>query len=168
MTQENVTPIKKAPAKKKAAPKTTVKATPAAKKPTPKKPMDRLPKEEATRIEDTPGWELLKPFSEVPVWDQMPLILMMQEATQEAKELSKEEYAKMTPEERKAYDEDPESIRSFDMSIVGELSKKLLDFAVDEQAYTEFCSGSGALERTMNLAMAWVGQMGEAESSEDS
>lgn len=167
MTQDNVTPIKKAPAKKKAAPKAAPKVA-APKKPAPKKPMDRLPKGEAVRIEDTPGWDLLISFSEVPVWDQMPLIQMLSKATEESKEISNEEYAKMTPEERKAYQEDPSNVRSFDMNVIGDLTKKLRDFAVDEDAYTKFCSGSGAMQRSMDLAMAWVGQMGEAESSEDS
>lgn len=148
-----------------AAAKTTKKAT------TPKVPSDRKVKaaEEkvATRVEETPGWELLKDFQEVPIWDQMPLIQLLNDAMGDATvELSKEEFAALTPQERKEMQEGKRS--SFDMTILGDLAKKLMDFAKDPAEYTKFCSGSGAMERSLNLAMAWVGQMGESTGSESS
>lgn len=137
----------------------------------PKKPSDRKAKGEpevaSLRPEDTPGWELLKPIADIPIWDQMPLISLLRTATEDSEELSKEEYAKLSVEERKEYNEKQEH-RSFDIQILGDLALKLRDFAVDEDAYTKFCSGPRAMERSLNLAMAWVGQMGESIGSEDS
>lgn len=140
------------------------------KKAAPKKPVDRKVKGEdkvATRPEETPGWELLRSFEEIPVWDQMPLISLLEEATSdETVKLSKEEYAALTPEERKEMDEGKR--RSIDLMTLGNLVLQLKTYAIDEEAYTKFCSGSGALQRSINLAMAWVGQMGESIGSEDS
>lgn len=146
----------KAPAKKKAAPK---------------KPTDRKPKgskaQVATRPEETPGWELMRPFSEIPVWEQMPLIQLLDNVISDStRDLTKAEYAALTPEERKSLQEGRTT--TMDLTMFGELAKALKDFAVDADAYTKFCSGSGAMHRSMELAMAWVGQMGEAIGSEDS
>ena len=145
--------------------------TAAAKKTTPKAPSDRKPKAATkpatTLVEETPGWELLKSFEEIPVWDQMPLIALLDAATSdETRNLTKAEYAALTPEERKEMEEGKRA--SVDITILGDLTKKLKDFAVDEEEYTKFCSGSGAMQRSLNLAMAWVGQMGESIGSEDS
>lgn len=144
----------------------TVKVAKAA----PKKPADRKAKGEtkiATRPEEVRGWDLLKSFEEIPVWDQMPLIKLLDDATADAStDLSKEEYAALTPEERKEMKEGKRT--SIDITILGDLALKLKDFAVDEEAYVKFCSGSGAMQRAIELAMAWVGQMGEAISSENS
>lgn len=141
-----------------------------AKAPAPKKPSDRKAKGEdkvVTRVEETPGWNLLKSFEEIPVWDQMPLIALLDEATSdETRNLSKEEYAALTPKQRKEMDEGKRA--SVDITVLGDLTKKLKDFAIDEDEYTKFCSGSGAMQRSLNLAMAWVGQMGESIGSEDS
>lgn len=148
---------------------TPKKAAP--KKAAPKKPTDRKPKGEkakaVTRPEETPGWELLKPFSEVPVWDQMPLVQLLDNVISDStRELTKAEYAALTPEERKELKEG--KAQSVDLNMFGQLAKSLIEFAVDKEAYTKFCSGSGAMERSMTLAMAWVGQMGEAIGSENS
>lgn len=151
-------------------PKITTAKKAAAAKAAPKKPADRQAKEIETRPEDTPGWELMKPFSEIPVWDQMPLMAMLHDAMDDSEidRLSNEEFANLTPEERKAKIEEAGETRNFDIRILGNLAFELKKFAVDEEAYTKFCSGSGAMERSLNLAMAWVGQMGESISSEDS
>lgn len=144
--------------------------TPKAKARAPKKPTDRKPKGEAkvaTRPEETPGWELLRPFSEIPVWEQMPLIQLLDNVISDStRELSKAEFAALTPEERKSLKEGRST--TMDLTMFGELAKSLKEFAVDEEAYIKFCSGSGAMQRSMELAMAWVGQMGEAIGSEDS
>ena len=149
------------------------KKTPAPKKAAPKKPTDRKVKGESSTKpaviapEETPGWDLLRSFEEVPVWDQMPLIALLDEATSdETQELTKSEYAALTPEQRKEMKEGKR--RSVDLETLGSLVKKLKDFAIDEAEYTKFCSGSGAMERSLNLAMAWVGQMGESIGSVDS
>lgn len=142
----------------------------ATKKPAAKKPSDRQVKETPKRPEDTPGWSLMRSFDEIPVWEQMPLIAMLHDALDDSEvdEMSKEEFANLTPEERKAKLEEQGEERDFDIRILGELSLKLRDFAVDADEYTKFCSGKGALERSLNLAMAWVGQMGEFSGSENS
>lgn len=158
-------------ASKKAAPK---KAT--AKKATaPKAPQDHKEKGEDVprRPEDTPGFDLLVPFSEVPVWDQVPLIQLLDEAIDrsDTEKMSPEEFAALTVEEReaiKAEEAEKGEKRNFDLSVISTLTLKLREFAVNEAEYTKFCSGSGAMQRSMDLAMAWVGQMGESDSSEDS
>lgn len=114
---------------------------------TPRKPQDRKPKAVVVDITKTPGWDLLTPMSDIPVWDQTPLIDLVRGA--------------MKGEQQEANGE-----VSFEMSAVGEIAKALLPFAVDQAEYTKFVSGPGALEKAMTLAMAWVGQMGESSSSE--
>lgn len=115
---------------------------------TAKTPADRKPKavevEEITNPEDVPGWNLLKPMSEIPVWEQTPLIALMQDA----------------------FESSEQDGSSFSIDLVGQLAKALAVHALDEAEYTKFVSGPGALERAMNLAMAWVGQMGEFSGSE--
>lgn len=122
---------------------------PAAK--TPKTPQDRKPKaaevETPLSPEEVPGWELMKPMSEIPVWEQTPLIALLQDAIEDG-------------------DDEGNGKKSFSVNIIGEMSKAMIPYALDEAAYTKFVSGSGAMERAMNLAMAWVGQMGEFGSSE--
>lgn len=150
----------------------------AAEKKTPKAPADRKVKavEMADSIKKdptkTPGWHLMKPIDDIPVWEQTPMIQFMQEAMESSvEEVSNEEYAKMSEEERAAYNAEVEAKgikKSFDIDMLGQLVKKLMDYAVDPAEYTKFVSGAGALERGMNLAMAWVGQMGESESSSNS
>lgn len=141
------------------------KVTP--KKSAPKKPSDRKPKVAATP-QETPGWHLMKPMDEIPVWDQMPLIAMLHDALDDSEidEMSTEEFANLTPEERKEKIDAAGESRNFDIRILGQLAFELKKFARDEEEYIKFCSGSGALERSLNLAMAWVGQMGEFSSSD--
>jgi len=116
----------------------------------PKAPQDRKPKaapvEEPLSPEEVPGWDLMKPMSEIPVWDQTPLIAVLQSAFDDTEEEGE--------------------TRSFDINLIGELAKAMSVHAIDEAAYLKFVSGAGAMERAMNLAMAWVGQMGEFVSSE--
>lgn len=141
---------------------------PPAKKTTPKAPSDHLAPKEKPRPEDTPGWDLLKDFSDIPVWDQTPLIALIQSVSDDAKPISDEEYNKMSPKERDAYNADRENHSSFDVNILGEIALALRPFAKDDADYVKFVSGKGALERAMNLGMAWVGQMGEFGNSDDS
>jgi hypothetical protein len=136
-----------------------------------KLPSDRQPKAEAPLSpEETFGWELMKPMSDIPVWDQMPLIDLLQTAFNDSDSKNKksdEEIDAMSKEEWELYQEKLKSQeRSFDVRIIGDLAKALLPYAVDEAAYTKFASGAGAMQRVMTLAMAWVGQMGESGSSE--
>lgn len=137
-----------------------------------KPPADRKPKaEKPLSPEETPGWNLMKPMSDIPVWDQTPLIALLQTAfTDSDKEgKSDEEIDAMSEEEWNLYSAKKAAKskdRDFDVNIIGDLAKALIPYAVDEKAYNDFCSGAGAMGRVMNLAMAWVGQMGEFGSSE--
>lgn len=116
-----------------------------------KAPQDRKPKavveEPPLAPEETPGWELMKEFSDIPVWDQTPLLAMFQEIFEES-------------------DTDENGNSSVDIAIVGPMVKALIPFAKDEAEFIKFASGAGALQRSMNLIMAWVGQLGEFGSSE--
>ena len=144
-----------------------------------KVPQDRKPKKEELPVEPTleelPGYELLKPLAEVPVWDQTPLISKLQKVYEdqekEAKELRQAEVERLVATGVPREDIDVDSIEveaSFDIDIIGQLVKAVVPFAKDEAEFIKFCSGAGAIERAGALAMAWVGQMGESESSEAS
>lgn len=135
-----------------------------------KTPADRKPKvveEPKVAIEETPGWELMKPMTDIPVWDQTPLIGMLQSAFEDSEEdkLSDEEIDALTEEEYVKYTKERSQNRNFDVNIIGTLAKAIMPYAIDEAAYIKFVSGPGAMNRAMALAMAWVGQMGESESS---
>lgn len=139
-------------------------------KTTHKVPTDRMPKAEVPiSPEETPGWELMKPMNEIPVWDQTPLLSLLQDAFHDSDVHDKtdEEIDAMSKEEWALFQEKVASKeRSFDVNIIGELAKAIMPFAIDEKAFLNFVSGAGAMERAMTLAMAWVGQMGEFGSSE--
>lgn len=117
-----------------------------------KAPQDRKPKavevqEEVVNPEETPGWELMKDFADIPVWDQTPLLAQFQAVFESA-------------------DKDENGSSSVDIQVAGDMAKALIPFAKDEAEFIKFMSGAGALQRAMNLVMAWVGQMGEFGSSE--
>lgn len=117
---------------------------------TAKTPADRKPKAaevETPSPEEVPGWDLMKPMSDIPVWEQTPLLALLQDALDDG-------------------DDAEAGKKSFSVNVIGEMSKAMIPYAKDEAAYTKFVSGTGAMERAMNLAMAWVGQMGEFASSE--
>lgn len=120
-----------------------------------KTPQDRKPKAEVTpivRAQDTPGFSLLKSIDEVPVWDQAPLLsLVHQLMPEDAK-----------PGEEISFDE------NLAISLMGEIARAMLPWAVDEKEFTKFCSGKGAIQRVMELAMAWTSVLGEDESSDAS
>jgi hypothetical protein len=134
------------------APAKTTKA-----KATPKAPQDRKPKaeEEAPFIpEETPGWHLLRPFAEVPVWDQAPIMALVEEISEAASKKGKP-------------GEEVELSNTSDMlGVVGSLAKALLSVAIDPVEYTKFVSGREGLQNATNLGFAWVRQMGESEASE--
>jgi hypothetical protein len=136
-----------------------------------KLPSDRkAPAEKPLAPEETPGWELMRPMHEIPVWEQTPLIGLLQGAFEDSKPENKktdEEIDAMTKEEWELYQaKQAGQERNFDINIIGDLAKALIPYSVDEKAYRDFCSGAGAMQRVMTLAMAWVGQMGEFGSSE--
>lgn len=117
-----------------------------------KTPQDRKPKaEKIVRPEDTPGFNLLKPIDEVPVWDQAPLLALVTQLMGDAKE------------GEEIHIEQKEAI-----PLLAEIGKAMLPWALDEKEFTKFCSGKNAVQRVMDLAMAWVAALGEGESSGDS
>lgn len=136
----------------------------------PKKPQDRKPKaEKALEITDTPGWDLMKPIEDIPAWDQTDLIAMLQDVWNEQEKAKKQAIKELKAELDAAgepYEEDEIEVEAdFDVRIIGRLIKSLIPFTRDEAAYTKFVSGAGGIERGGELAMAWVGQMGESVSS---
>jgi hypothetical protein len=120
---------------------------------TPKKPQDHLPKG-GDPDEKPAGWELLKPFDQVPVWDQTELIEIVKPILKDGQD--------------EGSDEKGIDIQNFDVRIVGELAKKLQDFALDRDAFLAFVSGPGALERAISLGVAYSMQLGESERSANS
>lgn len=115
-----------------------------------KAPADRKPKaEERPRPEDTKGWHLLKSIDEVPVWDQAPLMSLVQSLIGDAKEGEDIEVA-------------------LDAAILGDIARAMIPWAKDEAEFTKFCTGRTALQDVANLAMAWTSVLGEEMSSDDS
>lgn len=114
----------------------------------PKAPQDRKPKAVEFDVTKTPGWNLLKPLSEIPVWEQTDIMDLFYSASDDEKE-------------------EADGTRSFDLGVVGKLAKAMMVFAIDEAEYLKFVSGAGAMERAMGLASAWIGQMGESKGSEN-
>lgn len=140
---------------------------------TTKKPADRQPKQTPKIApEETPGWDLMKPLEQIPAWEQTDLVAILQDAMEDAiPEIDESLLEGLTPKQRIKKEEELKKAAassSLDIRIIGKLAKALKDYAKDEEAYTAFVSGPGAMERAMNLAMAWVGQMGEFSSSENS
>lgn len=116
----------------------------------PKVPQDRKPKAVPKEPEHPVGWDLLKPFSEVPVWDQAELMEIIKPLTATAEDEGSDE----------------ERALSFDTRVVGQLAKWLLEYAtVDGVALTKVFSGRGALERAIRLGVAYAEELGESEPS---
>jgi hypothetical protein len=117
----------------------------------PKAPQDRKPKKEKkARVEDTPGFNLLKPFSEVPVWDQTPLLKIIYKLQGDHKE---GEQVELDLDELDAID------------LVGQLGHAMVPIAINPDEFVRFASGPDAAQRVMELAMAWAAALGEAKSS---
>jgi hypothetical protein len=115
-----------------------------------KAPADRQPKaEKKIRPEDVKGWHLLKSIDEVPVWDQAPLMSLVQSLIGDAKEGDEIQVA-------------------MDAAILGDIAKAMIPWAKDEAEFTKFCTGRTALQDVANLAMAWTSVLGEEVSSGDS
>jgi hypothetical protein len=138
-----------------------------------KKPADKKPAQQPKIApEEVPGWDLMRPLDEVPVWEQTELVAILQEAMDDATpEIDETLLEGLTPNQRIKKEEELKKAAvssSLDIRIIGKLGQAIKPYARDEAAYVKFVSGSGAMERTMNLAMAWVGQMGEFSSSENS
>lgn len=124
------------------AAKTTTKTT--RKAPAARAPQDRKPKAAPkVRPEQIPGWHLLKPFAEIPVWDQADLYNVIMEIEQQHQAGG--------------------SVN--EMRLIGDISRTLLPFAVDEAEFLAFVSGPSAMINAAPLVMAWVEQMGKAVTS---
>jgi len=117
-----------------------------------KTPQDRKPKaEKIVRPQDTPGFDLLKSIDEVPVWDQAPLLALVNELMGDGEA-----------------GEEVEIDENVALRLMGEIARAMVPWAIDQKEFTKFCSGAGAMQRVMNLAMAWTSALGEGVSSADS
>lgn len=117
-----------------------------------KTPQDRKPKaEKIIRPQDTPGFNLLKSIDEVPVWDQAPLLALVNELMGDGE-----------PGEEREMDE------NLALRLMGEIAKAMVPWAINREEFTKFCSGKGAMQRVMDLSMAWTAALGEEKSSDDS
>lgn len=119
---------------------TTARKTPARR---PAAPQDRKAKAVKAKPAHVKGWELLKPLSDIPVWDQTELFDSLLEiiAEHEAGNVSETRF-------------------------VGVIAKRLMDFAVDKDAYLAFVSGPQAITNAAPLVMTWIDQMGELKPSD--
>ena len=93
------------------------------------------------------GWDLLKPFDQIPVWDQTDLLETVKPLIAAA-------------ESKGGLD-----LANTDLRVIGDAAKQLRQSAVDDDAFMEFASGSKALNRIIDLAVWFVGQLGESERS---
>lgn len=118
-----------------------------------KAPQDHLPPQTTADAEQPhpAGWDLLKPFDEVPVWDQAELIATVQPILGQLRDAQGDV-------EGDWVDLD---IAKFDVTVIGRLAKQLTAYAVDEDAYLKFVSGPGALKRAVELGVAYAQQLGE-------
>jgi hypothetical protein len=94
------------------------------------------------------GWDLLLPFDQVAVWDQTELLEIVKPLMASSEE-----------------DGEGLDLMSFDVKIIGQLARKLADLAVDRGVYTTFVSGPDALERAVNLGIAYAAQLGKSGGS---
>lgn len=118
----------------------TARKTPARR---PAAPQDRKPKAAPKVLpEQIPGWDLLKPFAEIPVWDQTDMFDALQDFLEEF-----------------------EAGTLSEMKFVGGVARELLPFAVDEDEFLRFISGPRGLHNATPLVMAWVEQMGKLSPS---
>lgn len=112
--------------------------------PQPKKPQDH--KQAAAEEEKPDGWDLLKSPDHVPVWDQADLVARIAPLTGKIKGDS----------DTIEIEDTPEMVR-----FIGEIARALLPYAVDQDAYVRFVSGRGALQRSAELSIWYVGLLGE-------
>lgn len=138
-------------------------------KSTPKAPQDRKPKAEAlsTKVQPKPdGWDLLRPLEEIPAWDQAPLLQTMYQLMDKG-ELDEEAVAKEEKlVKRELSEKEKRKFREFDLAVIGEMGRALLPLAKDEAEFTRWASGPGALSRVGQLAMVFLGELGESSGSE--
>ena len=110
-----------------------------------KVPTDHLPAvQPEPPVELTLGWELMKPLDSFPAWDLFDF------------------YAELTD-----LWEGMESAtgQAATFRAMGGLTKKMLDMAVDADAYTAFASGPDGVNNAVNLAGAWMAQLGKSVGS---
>src|SRR6476620_2601705 len=98
-----------------------------------KVPQDRKPKaEKIVRPQDTPGFNLLKSTDEVPVWDQAPLLALVNELMGDGEA-----------------GEEVEIDENVALRLMGEIARAMVPWAIDQKEFTKFCSGAGAMQRVM-------------------
>lgn len=104
------------------------------------------------RLEEYEGAQLLKPLSKVPVWDQLDLQGYLLEALGDAGGVT-------DSAEIDASNLDPKLLPK-----LGKVVQRVAENFTAEGKYEEFVqfvSGPGAMNRALDLVMAYVGEMGE-------
>lgn len=102
--------------------------------------------EELQRFADIPGHELLLPFSQVKGSDQARLIARLQDLG----------LVDLDQDEATIGDLDLDALADF-IDYVGE------HFALDLEQFEQFTMGPGGMERAINLAIAYAGDLGKGE-----
>lgn len=95
-------------------------------------------------VENTPGWNLLIPVDQLPSWDLLDLY---------------SEIAELVEAQEKATT-DKDSIR-----LMSSIVRTVKAVAVDQDAYTDFARGVDGFKRAMELAIAWLGELGKSFNS---
>lgn len=124
-----------------------------------KTPQDRKPAQASVdaarqgRFEDVEGHELLIPFSKIKGSDQARMMARM------LKLLGAESIEDVDQEV---------DVSNFDLDEVADFIDWVEDrYAVDPVKFAAFTAGRGGMERAMNLCMAYAGEMGEGDGSEN-
>ena len=115
-----------------------------------KKPQAELDAEKQARFSETPGHELLRPFSKVKGSDQLRLL------------------ARLTGLGLIGDDDDDEDagpkLDDLDFDLVADLIDYVsAHFANDPDEFDKWTMGNGGFERAMNLAVAYAGELGNAD-----
>lgn len=123
---------------------------------TTKKPQDRKPtKAEATEAKqqdfsEIEGSELLVPFSKVKGSDQARLVNQLKKLGLFSDDTDSEG------------GDDTVSVDSLDLEAVADLIDYVSErFAVDSAKFDDFTRGSGGMERAVNLAVGFAGELGK-------
>jgi|GEM_PF-3231384 len=105
------------------------------------------------RFEDVPGSELLKPFSKIKGSDQARMMARM------LKLLGAESIEDVKGDV---------DASNFDLDEVADFIDWVEErYALDPEKFAEFTAGRGGMTRALNLVLAYSGEMGEDDGSEN-
>lgn len=112
------------------------------------------------RFDEVEGHELLKPFSKVKGSDQLRLMGQLKGLGL----LNDDDKSEGNPDDASGLEIDDLNIDKL-ADLIDYVSEK---FALNPDEFDEFTSGKGGYERAINLAIAYAGELGNAEASETS